>query len=375
MAAVHALPVGLDPLIAEAKRRARRRRLLAIAALLVVAAAVTLTIRELNSSPQALAGERSAGQIFGPRLPVWSVDDRNGVAVISAPSGVWASPTRDRTWRRLRLTGNVAEVTFVDPLQAFAVTVRNGRVEFTRTADGGRTWLMQSSFRATQDATATFLFSTRRSGYLMLASHSGATLFKTADGGRQWSRIARAPFQWGSLGFVRGRGMWAMGAPLTDPGPGEGGDLFRSRDGGRSWQRVALPHEDAVRAFSAFGATLIAAANVGRAGDLGVYVSTDGGAHWRLRTGGERIPMPVAQFPFSAVSPSKWFASALLATSDAGRHWRAVHSDLSGYVWEIDFASPQVGWAITDGKLMRTTDGGRHWLPAGPRKPKGRKHG
>ncbi len=370
--------IALDPLIAEAKQRARRRRLLALLGLLVVAAAVTLTVREIGSSRQTRSVARGAAEILGPRVPVSSVDERNGVAVVYGPSGIWASPTGGRTWRRLGLAGNVvnvAQVTFSDALHAFAVTVRNGRVEFTRTEDGGRTWQMQSSFRATRDATATFRFSTRRSGYLMLASLSGATLFTTADGGRQWARIARAPFQWGSVELVRGREMWAIGAPLTEPGPGEGGDLFRSRDGGRTWQRVALPHEDAVRAFSAFGATFVAAANVGRAGDLGVYVSTDRGAHWRLRTGGRPIPMPVAQFPFSAVSLSTWFASDLLTTSDAGRHWRAVRSDLSGYAWEINFTSPRVGWAIVDGTLMRTTDGGRHWLRTGPRKAKGRKHG
>lgn len=48
--AVLALPVGLDPLIAEAKQRARRRHLLALGAVVVVAAAAVGTTYGLRSS-------------------------------------------------------------------------------------------------------------------------------------------------------------------------------------------------------------------------------------------------------------------------------------------------------------------------------------
>jgi photosystem II stability/assembly factor-like uncharacterized protein len=367
--------IALDPLIAEAKRRARRRRLWLFVAL-AIAAAVALTYDLLPAGPSGSTAGASP-QVEGPRAPVWSVDDRDGMAVVYAPSGEWLSSTGGRTWRRLGLTGNVAQVQFVDRLHAFATTSRGGRVDFTRTADGGRTWLTQSSFPATRDASAMASFSTPRSGYLMLALHAGATLFRTGDGGKSWTRIARAPFQYGSIDLVRGRDMWVTGASLSEPGPGEGGTLYRSRDGGRTWHPVRLPHEDAVRSFDPFGSTLVVSANVRQGADLGVYVSRDGGAHWTLRTGGRSIPMGIAQFPFSTGSSNTWFAawSHLFTTTDAGRHWRAVrHTNLRGYVFEIDFASPKAGWAIAGDRLMRTTDGGRHWVRSGPRLPKRRAH-
>jgi hypothetical protein len=49
-----ALPLGLDPLIAEARERARRRRLVALVALMVVAAAAASTTYDLRSSGNSL---------------------------------------------------------------------------------------------------------------------------------------------------------------------------------------------------------------------------------------------------------------------------------------------------------------------------------
>jgi photosystem II stability/assembly factor-like uncharacterized protein len=53
---------------------------------------------------------------------------------------------------------------------------------------------------------------------------------------------------------------------------------------------------------------------------------------------------------------------AILATSDAGAHWRAqLTGDLN--LTSVDFISGQDGWAVSTTSLLATTDGGAHWTP------------
>jgi hypothetical protein len=68
--AADALPLGLDPLIAEAKERARRRRLLALCAVVVVAAAAAIgTTYGLRSSGNALSVCATAPSGWKERTP------------------------------------------------------------------------------------------------------------------------------------------------------------------------------------------------------------------------------------------------------------------------------------------------------------------
>src|SRR4051794_15823752 len=65
--------IALDPLIAEAKRRARRRRLWLLV-VLAIAAVGGLTY-DLRPSGRPGPSNRAASKAAGPRLPVYSVGD------------------------------------------------------------------------------------------------------------------------------------------------------------------------------------------------------------------------------------------------------------------------------------------------------------
>jgi hypothetical protein len=75
----HGLPLALDPLIAEAKRRARQRRSLLIVAAIMVVAAGSVGLVKFAASPTPVAGRAAVVRVV--ELPHWGAP-----LVIAAPS-------------------------------------------------------------------------------------------------------------------------------------------------------------------------------------------------------------------------------------------------------------------------------------------------
>ena len=58
--------------------------------------------------------------------------------------------------------------------------------------------------------------------------------------------------------------------------------------------------------------------------------------------------------------------NSLHVTHDGGGSWeRIVPRGSHGYVGQLVFSSPRIGWLLLgrERALYRTTDGGRHWTP------------
>jgi photosystem II stability/assembly factor-like uncharacterized protein len=377
----------LELLIREARARQRRRRIMLAAGIAVVAglglalwaAIPSRSTAQRNGADSNAIGVRK-GVAAGPRARIASMGTSGGVTWATNylwGRSAWVTVDGGRTWRRLANAPSrgswLVDATFADPSHGWAQADGNRHSGLLSTTDGGRSWRPLVIRGRVIDGGAIF-FSSPRSGYLVVDSSAGATLLRSHDGGASWQRVSREPFQI-NVAAVRGRELWAIGWPTRAP---DSGRLYRSGDGGRTWHHVRLPGQyDSVRDVSVFGRSVVVATNYGPQGILGVYVSSDGGAHWKLRIGHSAMTMGVPDFMFSAVSATTWFAAAggLYETTNAGRSWHLVFASRQARVSpEIDFTSPRAGWAIFgDDELMRTTDGGRHWVPAGPRLP-GRSH-
>ncbi len=107
---------------------------------------------------------------------------------------------------------------------------------------------------------------------------------------------------------------------------------------------------------------------------LAIYTTQDGGLSWTPNL--VVLENVGAQAVVHFVSPQDAFVACgadLCATHDGAQSWQALHANLNfspsdtseDYVWQVEFASTAVGWAIsTDGiaySLWKTDDGGQTW--------------
>ena len=404
-AGVPALPLGLDPLIAEAKRRMRRRRLVATAALLAVAAGTVVWAAVPSGKP----GETPAvGQLHfsahAPSGPVEWVGTGGGVAWAGTYRNLWLSTNGGRTWGRStppHLTDvgatSLGDVQFVDSRHGWlsSNTVNTAahtshRWEIDRTTDGGRTWQASTPPDCKQCNFGNLSFFDATRGYVFAwastptyASPNARTkLFSTSDGGATWKLVSEpriAP---------------PAGARFVDPQHGVAvswsGDksadsrVFRTSDGGRTWTPVVLdgspryPGYFGYPEITSVDGTLVIPAErflTPRGAQPTVYTSSDGGAHWQAHSAPKDVFFGYGLF--SAASPDTWVAADRYArhfyeTTDGGESWRVVTMPRTFlHARWIHFSSAQLGWAILENyRLVRTTDGGRHWTSAGPPKPK-----
>lgn len=112
--------------------------------------------------------------------------------------------------------------------------------------------------------------------------------------------------------------------------------------------------------------TLYASGHPAGGGNLGVIISTDGGASWRQISPGADGPVDFHQMTISPADPNVIYGAYgyLQASRDAGKTWEKVGrapTDL------VDLAASAVDadrlYAATESGLLVSRDGGRSWQP------------
>lgn len=236
-------------------------------------------------------------------------------------------------------------------------------LETQTSADGGATWTAASL------ATPVNWYSADAVRYAdenTLYLGSGLEVYRSADAGRNWTRLALPANTYSALDF---RVL-------------EGGLLFRrvqdnnyrmadytSADGGANWTRVQAPF-DTTYAYDVVPLRRIAANTW-----LAIY-----GGRAAVTSNGMQSWTQVAST--STSDPQKgftglWFfdtqrglalnrAGELVQTANGGRDWTVKASGLtstySGLPMRMQFSSATKGWLLTgDGRIYRSTDAGASW--------------
>lgn len=290
------------------------------------------------------SGNRISGVTAFPDGSGWGVA---GGSLFFTPNanGEWFSPVRSQAITDL---AGVSDASFASPSEGVLV----GSTGALWTIDGGATWNRSASLWSDYSGDPRMGAVARGTGGAMAATGAYARLFTSVDGGRTFEDrtwgTARELF--GALCAVDDTYAWAMGFY----------GVWRTADGGRQWRKVAgtVPRPTAIAAVSA------SIAWVGT--EDGLYKTVDAGETWTLQPSlGNRRATEIAatdgQHAWAKTVDPGVAPGPLYRTTDGGSTWTALAqstSDLSS----LCFVDASYGWAVGgDGQVRRTTDGGSTW--------------
>ena len=244
------------------------------------------------------------GIVGEPILQIQAVDGQRAWALTidqspcQYPCLSYVQRTTDggRTWTAV-LHGQIAAIRFASASRGWAAldnTPSAGTTEVLVTTDGGSTWA--NGLRTTTgdayglDAATIYTawLLTRNGGYCSSSNCSNYTLFRTDNGGMNWSNFGNPK------DFITG----------CSPGGHLAGPLFAST--GRGWLGLN---------------TGAGGANVG---PTGILKSEDGGRTWRCVTTPRQTSLISAADPLHAWAVSE-HESALFTTEDAGATWHPLN--------------------------------------------------
>jgi photosystem II stability/assembly factor-like uncharacterized protein len=282
-----------------------------------------------------------------------------------------------------------------------------GLVTQAASADSTSTGLLGLKYReigpAISGGRSTAVAGTNRDTHLYFAGGAGGGVFKTTDGGASWfpvfDREPVAPIGSISIAPQDERDVWVgtgESNPRNDVESGDG--IYHSVDGGAHWLREGLqrsahissiaidPRDRRVLAVGVLGRVSAEDAN------RGVYVTRDGGAHWKrtLYVGPSSGVSSLVRVPDR---PSTLFAGVwqfgrtpwsldsggprggIYRSDDDGATWRKLAGNglpngLTGRIGLAAGARSRVYAVIQSraGELWRSDDGGVHWraMPHSP---------
>lgn len=275
-------------------------------------------------------------------------------------------------------------------------TTLNYTSEILRTADGGRTW---KSAAIPAPSVTSISFINPREGWLIAflvaatGANESADIYRSTDGGETWIRVTwSSGLPYGvkrSITFLNSATGWIT---VLDP-RGNQPFLYVTRDGGRHWQPQSMPlppeltprweaWPEPPKFFSARDGSIPVRYDIRNdsgertASVIVLYATHDGGTTWTYTT---PLKVNAAEAVYQAVADVNhaWVINggALQATSDGGQRWTATSGNplLGTDVKQIQFISPEVGWAVRNARvfpapptppfLLKTLNGGRTWAP------------
>lgn len=210
-----------------------------------------------------------------------------------------------------------------------------------RSEDGGRSWTKSNTGMDETGATHILLDPTSPvNARVLYVAGFGRGVYKSSDGGRTWSLkntgISQTqPFAWRLARSSNGTLYGVVARRSEDGSVGNAGDgaLYRSTDGAEHWQAVKLPAGTngpnglAVDPNSPDRLYLAAWARAtgGHGDGGGIFLSEDGGGHWKQTLDKDRHIYDVTVDP---IDPSTLYAAGFESSAwrsvDRGLHWDRI---------------------------------------------------
>lgn len=255
------------------------------------------------------------------------------------------------------------------------------------TNDGGKHWRHVSIGKATN--VDQIDFSSQNDGWILISKNASMhnypiEILETKNGGTSWNNVYLdqsflkqtphgLPLSFGKSGitFINGTrgystGMWNL---ADDHFP-----LFVTNNSGHTWsqQSLVIPPQfnsyDMVQTlrpkFFNNGHGVLPIAFIGKETYVDIYVTNNAGKTWSSTKVIQTQRPVVTSFP----TENSWYltdGSTLYSSINAGTSWMSQHITAPGTLTQIDYVSPNEGWAISNNNgrtyLLKTIDGGRTW--------------
>ena len=252
-------------------------------------------------------------------------------------------------------------VAFSDSMHGFNVD-RTGSVRTT--SDGGNAWQQVVSPQWENfDQPQQLVFNDASHGWLV----GLYKVLRTADGGKTW----QLTFSIETAGDGRMARLYGGSFPDSDTGWVTSTDniLIHTNDGGVNWKTVTIE----ARRMDLRDAFFINSLKgwVVPKGTGGIYMTTDGGKQWERQPTNDKRSLNSIRFVnesegwaagwgYSDNSPDRF--AVLLRTSDGGRNWSEVETNLKERFFErVLFYDQSHGWLVARDNIYATRDAGKTW--------------
>lgn len=249
--------------------------------------------------------------------------------------------------------------------------------DFTRTKDGGNTWVPGTIANTTGLASSMIFAMSASMAYDLMYKVSGTNpqgIYVTVDTGTTWTRQTTAPFSNSSsfpdcIHFFNSTDGWALGDPINGSF-----EIYTTTNGGTNWTPVSSSNIPAplsgefgiVGYYSAVQDTLWFGTNMGR-----VYHSTDKGHTWSVATVSQlsgKYIKPSFQTGMHGLAQDKSQSStgAICETFDGGVTWASVNLTGPIYATDLSFVPGDGNVCVSSGSsgtngCSYSFNGGHFW--------------
>jgi Secretion system C-terminal sorting domain len=244
----------------------------------------------------------------------------------------------------------ITDIQFIDTSNGWVITDWGPSFDTAyifRTSDGGNNWSFQSRYPASYTSMCMVNLNT---GYITGGTGFGR-VFKTTNGGSNWNLIYTAGLRFDNVFFVNENTGW-----ISDPNISVGAGLLKTTDGGMSWsQQLNNTYRPAKLFFLNKDTGWVAGDQTGPPPKQ-LFRTTNGGTNWIL------------QFSFTQQIYDIFFFNKDIGIVSSGLNQRTTNG---GFNWtpsnnggvELSFVNDSIGWAGNNfNVIMKSTNGGISWF-------------
>ncbi len=235
---------------------------------------------------------------------------------------------------------------FLDELNGFVGGVPGG---LFRTTNGGDSWAL-TPYNPLSGIIGGIHFFSPDTG--LVVGFSGNIAY-TTNGGWTFTDVRNG-----------GTNEYLMGVSFPDRkngiAVGNRGEILRSYNGGLTWEDWQT-EITSVNAF--YGVCMVTPEISVVVGDEAeIFRTSDSGANWSLVSSGATPVFRDVDFADSQVGVAVGRYGTILRTSDSGITWNfPTLNQAYQQLFDVQFVTPNWGFAVGETNMVKTTDGGLHW--------------